>query len=226
MFWMAEVVELSRTAPSPVRVMLWMVLLAFLIGPVATALGKLVEHGEAPLAVFSLLMLLVIPVLRVVGKRAEALVFSVEHGPWLGGRLKRWQRLILPFDTATVFTTSISAGMAGGCYLLVAPPQWSALNVGALGFVGFGGLLMGFGLSRLVVGAVIPPPLGPLGAVAAGLDDRRRCCGPGLGGACGLLDPHDLEDRPGAVGDAGFGGSPPPEVFEEATRPLSAAASR
>ncbi|HET7508925.1 MAG TPA: hypothetical protein VFJ65_01620 [Solirubrobacterales bacterium] len=150
-----EVGELTRAAPSPLRVMLWMVLLAFLIGPVASALGKLVDRGEASLAVIGLLMILVGWVLRAVGREAEALAFSVEHGPWLGGRLRRWQKLILPFDTATVFTTAISCGMAGAIYLLTSPAQWSAANAVALGFVGLGGLLLGFGLSRLVVGAVI-----------------------------------------------------------------------
>jgi hypothetical protein len=152
---MAGVVDVTRAAPSPLRVMLWLVLLAFLLGPVASALGELVEHGEVAFAVFSMLMIPVVVVLRVLGKRAEAMAFSVEHGPWLGGRLRRWQKLILPFETATVFTTAISTGLAGATYLLTSPPQWSAANVVALGLVGLGGLLMGFGLSRLVVGIVI-----------------------------------------------------------------------
>jgi hypothetical protein len=45
--------------------------------------------------------------------------------------------------------------MAGGTVLLTSNPGWSALTVVALGFVVLGGALIGFALSRLVVGLLI-----------------------------------------------------------------------
>jgi hypothetical protein len=134
---------------------LLLVLLAFLVGPVGTALGKWVDAGGAPTATFSLLLFVVGVVLAAVGRNAERLAFTVKQRPWLSGRLKRWQRLILPFGTDTVITRGISAVMAGGTVLLTSDPGWSALNFVALGFVVLGSSLIGFALSRLAVGLLI-----------------------------------------------------------------------
>lgn len=141
--------------PRPYRLALLLFLLAFLIGPVGTALGEWIDEGGAPTATFSLLLFLVGVVLAGAGKSVERLVFSNKQRPWRSGRLKRWQRLILPFGTDTVITRGISAVMAGGTVLLTSDPGWSALNVVALGFVVLGSALIGFALSRLVVGLLI-----------------------------------------------------------------------
>jgi hypothetical protein len=139
----------------PYRPALGLVLLAFLVGPVGTAIGEWVDEGGAPAATFSLLLFVVGVVLARVGKGVERLVFGNEQRPWLSGRLKRWQRLILPFGTDTVITRGISAVMAGGTVLLTSNPGWSALNVVALGFVALGSALIGFALSRLLVGLLV-----------------------------------------------------------------------
>jgi hypothetical protein len=145
----------AGSPPRPYRLSLLLVLLAFLVGPVGTALGKWVDEGGAPTATFSLLLFVVGVVLAGVGKNVERLAFTIKQRPWLSGRLKRWQRLILPFGTDTVITRGISAVMAGGTVLLTSDPGWSALNIVALGFVVLGSSLIGFALSRLAVGLLI-----------------------------------------------------------------------
>lgn len=139
----------------PYRLVLLLFLLALLVGPVGTALGEWIDEGGAPTATFGLLLFVVGVVLAGVGKNVERLVFSNEQRPWLSGRLKRWQRLILPFGTDTVITRGISAVMVGATVLLTSDPGWSALNVIALGFVVLGSALIGFALSRLAVGLLI-----------------------------------------------------------------------
>jgi len=142
--------------PRPYRLSLLLVLLAFLVGPVGTALGRWIDEGGAtPTATFGLLLFVVGVVLAGVGKNVERLVFTIRQRPWLSGRLKRWQRLILPFGTDTVITRGISAVMAGGLVLLTSDPGWSALNIVALGFCVLGSSLIGFALARLAVGAVL-----------------------------------------------------------------------
>jgi hypothetical protein len=145
----------AGSPPRPYRLSLLLVLLAFLVGPAGTALGEWVDEGGAPTATFSLLLFVVGVVLAEVGKNVERLVFTIKQRPWLSGRLKRWQRLILPFGTDTVITRGISAVMAGGTVLLTSDPGWSALNFVALGFVVLGSSLIGFALSRLAVGLLI-----------------------------------------------------------------------
>ncbi|HXU33432.1 MAG TPA: hypothetical protein VN851_22925 [Thermoanaerobaculia bacterium] len=137
------------------RLMLLAVLLAFLVGPLATGLGHWVDGGGAPLSVLGLLMAAVSVLVREVAMEVEALVFGVRYRPWLHGQIRRRQKLILPFDTASVVGTAVTFTMAGGTVLLTSAPTWSALNIVALGFVALGGLLLGFGLSRLVVGLVL-----------------------------------------------------------------------
>lgn len=135
--------------------MLLLVLGAFLVGPVGVGIGRWVDEGGAPPSTFSLLLFVLGVVLAGIGKNVERLVFDANHRPWLSGRLKRWQRLILPFGTDTVITRGVTAVMAGGTVLLTSDPGWSALNIVALVFCLLGSSLIGFALSRLVVGAVI-----------------------------------------------------------------------
>lgn len=145
----------AGSPPRPYRLSLLLVLLAFLVGPVGTALGEWVDESGAPAATFSLLLFVVGVVLAGVGKNVERLVLTIKQRPWLSGRLKRWQRLILPFGTDTLITRGISAVIAGGTVLLTSDPGWSALNFVALGFVVLGSSLIGFALSRLAVGLLI-----------------------------------------------------------------------
>lgn len=141
--------------PRPYRLLLLLVLLAVLVGPVGTALGRWIDEGGAPTATFGLLLFVVGVVLAGIGRNAERMVFTVRQRPWLSGRLKRWQRLILPFRTDTVITRGVTAVMAGGTVLLTSDPGWSALNITALGFCVLGGSLVGFAWARLAVGAVL-----------------------------------------------------------------------
>lgn len=71
--------------PHPYRLALLLVLLAFLVGPVAYALGEWIDEGGVPTSTFSLLLFAVGVVLAGVGKSAEQLVFEVKHRPRLGG---------------------------------------------------------------------------------------------------------------------------------------------
>jgi hypothetical protein len=137
------------------RLMVAMVLSAFLIGPVAYSVGQLSDRGEIDLGFFGIVLVAVGFLIREVGAQAERLVLGLNHKPWLGGRLRRHQRLILPSATATILPLGLSAAFAGARYLLTAPPGWSAANVIALGFLVAGGLLQGFALTRLAVGGVI-----------------------------------------------------------------------
>jgi len=138
-----------------VRIMLLASAIAFLLGPVGTALGEAVDHGEAAPAAFGLLTILCGVLLRVVSIHLERVVLGIKPRPWLAGRMSRRQRLILPFSTATVTTYGMSCVFSGGTYLLTAPPAGGPLNLVALCFTAIGGLLLGFGASRLVVGLFI-----------------------------------------------------------------------
>jgi hypothetical protein len=131
------------------------VVVAVLLGPVAMALGEAVDRGGAALAGFGLLMIPAGYLVRVAAIQLEGLALGIRQRPWLRGRLTRSQKLILPFSTANVVTYGLSCGFSGGIYLLTATPGWSPLNVVALGFVAVSGLLLGFGISRLIVGMLI-----------------------------------------------------------------------
>jgi hypothetical protein len=150
--------------PQVSRLMWLLFLLAVLVGPVGGALGVWIDAGGAPASTFGLLLFIVGLVLAGLGKNVEQLVFSAKPRPWLGGRLKRWQRLVLPFGTGTLATRGMTAAMAGGTVLVTSDPGWNALNVAALGFVVLGGLLLGLALSRLLVGLMIVHRSGLWGA--------------------------------------------------------------
>jgi hypothetical protein len=154
----------GRQQPRVGRLIWLLFLLAVLAGPGGSALGEWIDEGGAPASAFGLLLFFVGLVSAGLGKSVEHLVFSAKQRPWLGGRLKRWQRLILPFGTGTLVARGLTAAMAGGTVLLTSDPGWSALNVIALGFVILGGLLLGLALSRLLVGLVIVHRSGLWGA--------------------------------------------------------------
>jgi hypothetical protein len=96
-------VKATRADPRILPLMLWMVLLAFLIGPLATGLGKLGNGGDPAVAALGILLVPVGWVVQVVGRQVEALAFGIKQGP-----------LILPYNTGAVFTAAFSSLMAGG----------------------------------------------------------------------------------------------------------------
>jgi len=114
-----------------------------------------IDHASATPGGFGLLVivynLLVAPLLN----RIEAMVFGIAQRPWLGGRLRWWQRLILPYSTTRVLTLGVGAAFGGGAYLLDAPPGGGTVNLLAVLLCTFGGALLGFGLSRLAAGIFI-----------------------------------------------------------------------
>jgi hypothetical protein len=145
----------SSARPIPIRVAFMALAFGVLAGPVGMTFGEAIDHGEAAPGLFGLLMIACGFLLRALAIHLEKLVFAIRQRPWLGGRLTRWQRLVLPFSTATVITYGLSCAFAGATYLLTAPPGWNSFSVLALCFNAVGGLLLGFGASRLLVGLFI-----------------------------------------------------------------------
>ncbi len=135
--------------------MLPLTVLAALAGPVGTAIGEAVDRGQMEIGMFSILLLPFGFLLHLVGGQAQAAVFGVQQRPWLSGRLRRWQKLILPFQTGALLSTGLSSVMAGGGYLLGSEPGWSAPNSIAFVAVILGALLLGLALARLVAGVLI-----------------------------------------------------------------------
>jgi hypothetical protein len=140
----------TRTALRP---MLPMFGLAVLAGPCALALGETVDRGEAAVAAFGLLLLPCGPLLTFAANAIEDAAFSVMQRPWLAGRLKWWQRLILPYKTARYLPLGFAAVMTGGMYLIAAKP--AAATELALAISAIGGGLIGFAFARLAVGIAI-----------------------------------------------------------------------
>jgi len=126
-----------------------------LLSIAATPVGEQVDRGAATPGAFGLLIAVYSLFLGPLGNRLEAMVLGGEQRPWLGGQLRRWQKLILPYSTGRTLTVGIGLGFGGGAYLLSAPPGGSALNVLAVFLCASGSALLGFGLSRLAVGLCI-----------------------------------------------------------------------
>ncbi len=137
------------------RLMLPLAALCVFAGPIGTALGEAVDRGQMDVGIFAILLIPIGFLLRPVASQAQAAALGVKQRPWLSGRLRPWQKLILPFQTGAVLSTSLSCVMAGGGYLLGAEPGWSAPNSVAFATVILGALLLGFGLARLVAGVMI-----------------------------------------------------------------------
>jgi hypothetical protein len=135
--------------------MLPLAALGLLAGPVATALGEAGDRGQVEVGIFAILLIPVGFLARLAGSQAQAAALGVKQRPWLSGRLRRWQKLILPLQTGAVLSTGLGCVMAGGGYLLTAEPGWSAANSVAFATVILGALLGGFGLARLVAGVLI-----------------------------------------------------------------------
>jgi hypothetical protein len=135
--------------------MLPLAALGLLVGPVGTALGEAVDRRQMDVGIFAILLIPVGFLLRPVASQAQVAALGVKQRPWLNGRLRGWQRLILPFHTGAVLSTGLSCVMAGGGYLLGAEPGWSAPNSIAFATVMLGALLLGFGLARLLAGVLI-----------------------------------------------------------------------
>jgi hypothetical protein len=135
--------------------MLPLVAIAVLAGPIGAALGEAVDQGQVETGMFAILMVPIGFLLRPATNQAQVAVLGVKHRPWLRGRLRPWQKLILPFQTGVVLSTGFSSLMAGGGYLLGAEPGWSAPNSIAFATLILGALLLGLGLARLVAGVLI-----------------------------------------------------------------------
>ncbi len=140
----------TRTTLLP---MLTMLGLAALLGPGAYALGQAVDRGEYAVGAFGLLLLPCGALLTFLANAVEATVFSNMKRPWLGGRLKWWQRLILPYQTARYLPLGFAAVTTSAIYLIAAEPV--AATGLALSISAIGGALIGFALARLGVGIVI-----------------------------------------------------------------------
>jgi hypothetical protein len=145
----------SVLSQGPWRLMAILFLLAVLAGPVAYVLGEAIDEGRASMHWFGFLFLAAGLVLRPLGREAEALVFGIRQRPWLGGHLRRWKRLVLPYGTDTLIGLAFTCLATGAPALLASPAGWSALNVVAFGSLTISGLLLGFAISRLVVGLLL-----------------------------------------------------------------------
>lgn len=119
------------------------------------AFEEQVTRGTATPAAFGLLVSIFTLSFTPLGDALEGIVLNAEQRPWLGGKLKPWQRLILPFSTARVLTLGISLSFGGSAYLLGAPPGGTMTNILAVFFCASGGALLGFGLSRLAIGIFV-----------------------------------------------------------------------
>lgn len=139
----------------PWRLMATLLLLATLAGPVAYALGEAIDEGRASMHWFGFLFLAAGLALRPLGREAEALVFGIRQRPWLNGHLRRWKRLVLPYGTDTVIGVAFTFLATGAPALLASPAGWSALNTVAFASLVASGMLLGFAISRLVVGLLL-----------------------------------------------------------------------
>jgi hypothetical protein len=142
------------TRPTP-----WMVLplagFAVLLGPISSAVGKSIDHGQVGLGMFGIVLLLAGQLLRPLASGAEAVVFGLNKQPWFGGQLRRSQKFLLPSQSGAVLPTGLSCAAVGASYLLSAPPGRGVPNGVAFAAVVFGSALLGFGLSRLAASIFI-----------------------------------------------------------------------
>lgn len=141
--------------PSTTRVVILLAAPFLFVGIGASVVEDQIERGAATPAAFGLLMLLFGLLLAPLANQLEARVFGIAQRPWLRGRLRRWQRLILPYSTASILRLGLGAGFGGAAYLMEAPPGGVALNVLAVALCAAGGALVGFGLSRLAAGILV-----------------------------------------------------------------------
>ncbi len=145
----------SSTPPRLNRVIPLMLAFGLIVGPGATWLGDEVDRGHAELGAFSFALACLGLVCRPFANEIQEAVFAIPHGPWLGGRLKRWQRLLLPYSSALYLTQGLTLAFGGSSYLLTASPGFTAINAIAIGFTLAGGALIGFALGRLLGGIVV-----------------------------------------------------------------------
>jgi hypothetical protein len=143
---------MPRRNQSPTRLAALLFVPFLILGISIPVFEEQVNRGIATPAAFGLLVAIFALSFTPLGDALEELVFHTERRPWLGGRLKPWQRLILPFSTARVLTLGFSWSFGGGAYLIDAPPGGTMPNILAVLFCATGGALLGFGLSRLWVG--------------------------------------------------------------------------
>jgi hypothetical protein len=128
---------------------------ALIIGPGVTLVADQVDNGGAEFGAFGLLLAILNLICRPLANELEAIAFANEQRPWLSGRLKPWQRLVLPYSSALYLTQGLGFGFGGAAYLITASPGWSAFNLLAIIFTAAGGALLWFCISRLFVGLLI-----------------------------------------------------------------------
>lgn len=145
-------------SPKPlslVRVLLLLCPPFLFLGLGVDAIEAEVRRGVASPAAFGLLFSVFAVLLRPLAKYLEELVLDRRQRPWLGGRLSRLQRTILPFGTVGVLPLGGGLVFGGASYLLDSPPGGNSINVAAVLLCIAGGALTGFALSRLTVGLAI-----------------------------------------------------------------------
>lgn len=114
-----------------------------------------VSQGTAGPAAFGLLATIFGLLLRPLAKYLEEAVLDRRQRPWLGGRLRPLQRMILPFGTPSVLPLGGALAFGGASYLVDSPSGGNPVNVAAVLICTASGALTGFGLARLSVGAVL-----------------------------------------------------------------------
>jgi hypothetical protein len=135
--------------------LLLLLLLYGLWGYGIPAVGREIDRGNAEPGAFGLLIAALSFFLSLLATRLEAAVLGLEQRPWLAGRLRWWQRWLLPYSTARVMTLAVSWGIGGALYLTAGPEKVNVFVIVALCLTVLGGMLAGFGLARLVVGHLV-----------------------------------------------------------------------
>ena len=126
-----------------------------IIGPGVSLAANQVDSGRAEYGAFGLLLGILNLICRPLANELETMVFATARPPWLSGRLKRWQRLILPYSSALYLTQGLGLGFGGAAYLITASPGWTAFNLLAITLTAAGGGLIWFCMSRLLAGLLI-----------------------------------------------------------------------
>jgi hypothetical protein len=145
----------SSRSPRPAVIFSLMVGGAALAGPVAYGLGREVDAGHVQFAVFSFVFVAMGYILAAIGNQLEALAYSLRRPPWLGGRLRRWQRLLLPSGTGTLLSRGWGLWSLGVLYLVVAEPGLDALAVMAIVCNVVGTALIWVGMARVISGGIV-----------------------------------------------------------------------
>jgi hypothetical protein len=161
----------STTPPRLSRVLPLLLAFGLIAGPGVTWVEREVEQGHAEVGALGLLVACLAFVIRPLADELQKGVFAMDHGPWINGRLARWQRWLLPYSSALPLTQGLTMTFGGGAYLLLASAGLTGVDLLAIGFVAIGGLLIGFAFGRLLAGLLIIRAAGLWGAPKWSLAD-------------------------------------------------------